>query len=83
MQEVVLVSGVRTAIGDFGGAFVDTPAATLGSAVIKEAVARAGIEPQQVDQVIMGCAGQFGRMPTWRARPPSGPDFRRRSPPTP
>ena len=60
MQEVVLVSGVRTAIGDFGGAFVDTPAATLGSAVIKEAVARAGIEPQQVDQVIMGCAGQFG-----------------------
>ncbi len=60
MDDVVIVSGVRTPVGRFGGAFVDTPAATLGAAVIREAVRRAGLEPQQVEQVILGCAGQFG-----------------------
>ena len=45
MEDVVIVSGVRTAIGTYGGGFVDTGAAELGSTVIKEAVARAGIEP--------------------------------------
>lgn len=60
MEDVVIVSGVRTAIGRYGGGFVDTPAADLGAAVIKESVSRAGIEPAQVEQVILGCAGQFG-----------------------
>ena len=60
MEEVVIVSGVRTAIGRFGGGFVHTPAADLGAAVIREAVQRAGVEPPQVDQVVFGCAGQFG-----------------------
>ena len=57
-EEVVIVSGVRTAIGRFQGAFANTPASDLGAAVIREAVARAGIDPAQVDQVIMGCVGQ-------------------------
>ena len=60
MDEVVIVSGVRTAIGRFGGGFVGTAARELGAAAIREAVARAGIEPAQVDQVVLGCAGQFG-----------------------
>jgi acetyl-CoA C-acetyltransferase len=60
MEDVVIVSGVRTAIGRYGGGFVGTGAAELGATVIREAVSRAGVEPQQVDQVVMGCAGQFG-----------------------
>ncbi len=58
MEEVVLVSGCRTAIGRMGGAFQNTPASDLAAIVIKEAVARAGIKPEQVDQVILGCVGQ-------------------------
>ena len=57
MEDVVIVSGVRTAIGRYGGGFVDTPAADLGAAVIKESVSRAGIEPEQVDDAVM--ADQF------------------------
>jgi len=60
MEDVVIVSGVRTAIGRYGGGFVGTGAAELGAAVIREAVSRAGIEAGQVDQVVVGCAGQFG-----------------------
>ncbi|HWQ27558.1 MAG TPA: thiolase family protein [Dehalococcoidia bacterium] len=58
MGEVVLVSGARTAIGRFGGAFKDTPASDLAAVVIRAAVERAGIQPAQVDQVILGCVGQ-------------------------
>jgi acetyl-CoA C-acetyltransferase len=58
MEDVVLVSGVRTAIGKFQGAFSNTPASDLAAAVIREAVNRAGIEPAQVDQVVLGCVGQ-------------------------
>ena len=58
MEDVVIVSGVRTAIGRFNGSLANTPAAVLGSTVIKEAVDKAGIEPGDVDQVIMGIVGQ-------------------------
>jgi len=58
MREVVLVGAVRTAIGKFGGALVGTPAAELGAIVIKEALSRAGVAPDQVDQVLMGCVIQ-------------------------
>jgi acetyl-CoA C-acetyltransferase len=58
MTEVVIVSGVRTAIGRFQGGFASTPASDLAAVVIKEAVARAGIEPGDVDQVVLGCVGQ-------------------------
>ncbi len=58
MEEVVLVSGCRTAIGKLSGSFENMPASDLAAAVMKEAVSRAGIEPGQVDQVILGCVGQ-------------------------
>jgi acetyl-CoA C-acetyltransferase len=60
MREVVIVSAVRTPIGSFGGALGKTPAVTLGALVIKEAIERAGIMPDQVDQVIMGNVLQAG-----------------------
>lgn len=53
-NEVVIVSAVRTAIGSFQGTLKDVPATTLGSIVIKEALARAGVAGEQVDEVIMG-----------------------------
>lgn len=60
MREVVIVSAVRTPIGSFGGGLGKTPAVTLGALVIKEAIERAGITPDQVDQVIMGNVLQSG-----------------------
>ena len=54
MREVVIASAVRTAIGTFGGALKDVPAADLGAMVIKEAVNRAGIKPELVEEVVMG-----------------------------
>jgi acetyl-CoA C-acetyltransferase len=53
-EKIVLLSGVRTAIGKFGGALRDIPAVHLGALVIAQAVARAGIRGDQVDEVIMG-----------------------------
>jgi acetyl-CoA C-acetyltransferase len=58
MEEVVLVSGARSAIGRLGGAFQNFPASDLAAVVIKAAVERAGVKPEQVDQVILGCVGQ-------------------------
>lgn len=54
MRQAVIVSAVRTPIGSFSGALGQIPAAELGSIVIKEAINRAGINPDQVDEVIMG-----------------------------
>jgi acetyl-CoA C-acetyltransferase len=53
-REVVVVSGVRTGIGDYGGALKDMPATKLGAVAIREAVARAKIEPAAVGHVVMG-----------------------------
>jgi acetyl-CoA C-acetyltransferase len=58
MEDVVIVGGVRTAIGRFQGGFANTSASDLAAAVIKAAVERSGIEPGQVDQVVLGCVGQ-------------------------
>ena len=58
MEDVVIVSGVRTAIGTLGGTLSETPSSDLAAAVIREAVSRAGLTPEQVDQVILGCVGQ-------------------------
>ncbi|MEN1760904.1 acetyl-CoA C-acetyltransferase [Anoxynatronum sibiricum] len=60
MKEVVIVSGVRTAIGNFGGALKDVSAAKLGEIVIREALKRGGVAPEQVDDVYMGCILQAG-----------------------
>ena len=54
MQDVVIVSGARTPVGRFGGAFKDVPASDLGAAAIRAAVERAGVRPEDVDEVIMG-----------------------------
>ena len=54
MRESVILSAVRTAIGKFQGALAPLSAVDLGACVVREAVARAGIEPGQVDEVIMG-----------------------------
>ena len=59
-QKVVLAGACRTAIGKMGGALSNVPAAELGSIVIKEALNRAGVKPEQVDEVLMGCVIQAG-----------------------
>lgn len=60
MREVVIVSAVRTAIGKFGGALKDVPAVELGAIVIKEALSRANIKGEIVDEVVMGNVVQAG-----------------------
>ncbi|WP_223702473.1 acetyl-CoA C-acetyltransferase [Sutcliffiella deserti] len=59
-KEVVIVSAVRTAIGSFGGVFKDVSAPQLGAVVIKEALAKVGLAPDSVDEVIMGNVLQAG-----------------------
>lgn len=58
MEDVVIISGVRTAIGTMNGTLSQTPASDLAATAIKEAVSRANINGDQVDQVILGCVGQ-------------------------
>lgn len=60
MKKVVIASACRTAIGKFGGTLSNVPAARLGEVVIREAVSRAGLKPEQVDHVYMGCVIQAG-----------------------
>ncbi len=59
-KKIVLAGACRTAIGKMGGALSNTPAADLGTIVIKEALNRAGVKPDQVDEVLMGCVIQAG-----------------------
>lgn len=60
MRDVVIVSAVRTALGSFGGSLKTVPAVDLGATVIKEAVNRAGVKPELVEEVIMGNVIQAG-----------------------
>ena len=60
MRDVVIVSAVRTAIGTLWGTLSNTPATELGAIVIKEALNRAGVKGEQVDEVIMGNVLQAG-----------------------
>ena len=55
MKDIYVVSCCRTAIGSFGGSLKDTPAADMGAVVIKEALNRANVKPEQVDEVMFGC----------------------------
>src|SRR6266853_4946570 len=59
-EGIVVAGGVRTSIGKFAGAFKDTPTSDLGANAIRAAVERAGISPDAVDEVILGCVGQVG-----------------------
>jgi len=60
MREVVVVSAVRTAVGTFGGTLKDISAVELGATVIKAAIERVGVRPDQIDEVLMGCVLQAG-----------------------
>ena len=69
MKEVVIVSAVRTPIGSFGGSLKDLSATKLGAVAIKAAIARAGIKPEQVQDVLMGSVIQanLGQAPARQA----------------
>ena len=60
MEEAVIVAAKRTAIGAFGKAFKDVPAATLGAAAVRAALADIDITADAVDEVVIGCVGQIG-----------------------
>ena len=59
MRDVVVVSGVRLPVGSYGGSLKDISAIDMGAMVVKEAVKRAGIRPEDVDEVIIGQVGQI------------------------
>lgn len=59
-KEIVLAGACRTALGKFGGTLTNTPAVELGAIVIKEAIRRTGIKPEDVDEVLMGNVLQAG-----------------------
>jgi acetyl-CoA C-acetyltransferase len=53
-ENVVIVAAVRTPVGNFGGSLSSLPATALGAAVIKALLERTGLEPDQIDEVILG-----------------------------
>ena len=59
-KKVVLAGACRTALGSFGGSLSKVAAPELGAIVIKEALNRAGVAPEMVDEVLMGCVIQAG-----------------------
>ncbi|MDH5385997.1 MAG: acetyl-CoA C-acyltransferase, partial [Candidatus Aminicenantes bacterium] len=62
-ERIVILSAVRTPVGRFGGSLKDTSAVSLGVVASQEALKRAGIAPDQVDEVIFGQARQAGNGP--------------------
>ena len=60
MNDVVIVAAARTALGTFGGSLAGIPASTLGATVIKALLERSGLQPDQIDEVIMGQVLQAG-----------------------
>lgn len=68
-KQVYIISAVRTPIGSFGGALKDIAATQLGATAIKAAIEKAGIQPDQVDEVLMGCVMQanLGQSPARQA----------------
>lgn len=74
MREVVIVSAVRTAIGSFGGSLKDIEVTELGALVIQESLKRAGLDPEMVDEVIMGnvLQGGLGQNPARQAAVKAG-----------
>ncbi len=76
MREVLIAGAVRTPIGKFGGALAGTPGAQRAATAATEALRRAGVRPEQVEDVVFGCARQAGNGPNvarqvaWRAGVP-------------
>lgn len=69
MKEVYIAAAVRTPLGSFGGVFANIPATELGAAAIKGALAKAGVAPDQVEEVFMGnvCSANLGQAPARQA----------------
>lgn len=69
MKEVYIISALRTPMGSFGGSLKDISATRLGAAAIKSAIAKAGVAPEEVDDVLMGCVMQanLGQAPARQA----------------
>ncbi|HEV7230538.1 MAG TPA: acetyl-CoA C-acyltransferase [Bacteroidia bacterium] len=69
MKEVYIISAVRTPMGSFGGVFAGIPATRLGATAIKGALAKAGVDPKEVNEVLMGCVLQanLGQAPARQA----------------
>src|SRR6476660_572365 len=63
METAVIIDGARTPIGRFVGSFADTPAVELGTLAVQEAMRRANVAPDQIDQTILGHARQAGNGP--------------------
>ena len=59
-KDVVIVSACRTPVGSFGGTLKDTPSRKLGAIAMAEAVKRAGLKPEQIEEVVFGCVLQAG-----------------------
>ena len=74
MEDIVIVSAARTAVGKFGGSLAKVSATDLGSVVIREAIARAKLDPAQVGEVIMGqvLAAGVGQNPARQSLMKSG-----------
>jgi acetyl-CoA C-acetyltransferase len=58
MKDLVIAAGVRTPIGNFGGALKDIPAQRLGEIAVRGVIAQTGLDPKLIDEVIVGCVGQ-------------------------
>lgn len=73
-KDIVIVSAVRTPIGSFGGTLKDFSAVQLGSIAIRAALERAGVRPEQVQEVLMGCVlqGNLGQAPSRQAAKGAG-----------
>src|SRR5437588_9433563 len=73
-RQVYIISAVRTPIGSFGGSLKDVPASKLGAIAIKAAIEKAGIKPESVDEVLMGCVLQanLGQAPARQAAKGAG-----------
>ncbi|MFN6953448.1 MAG: beta-ketoacyl synthase N-terminal-like domain-containing protein, partial [Acetobacteraceae bacterium] len=74
MQDIVIASAARTPVGSFNGAFASLPAHALGTVAIQAALARAGVAPAEVDEVIMGqiLAAGAGQNPARQAAVAAG-----------
>ncbi len=59
-ERIVIVDGARTPVGSFGGALKDVPAHELGATAVREALRRADVAGEDIDEVVMGCIGQVG-----------------------
>ena len=59
-EKIVVLDGARTPVGSFGGALKDVPAHELGATAAKAALQLAGVAPEDIDEVVMGCIGQVG-----------------------